>query len=87
MYLQAVSLFPLSSAGYVCVLRYLERSCCYSIKRFVQLLLQGETVAYQLPGSVGSLPCSEMLCQRQEEHYHATQNGSHHSSHICEQAG
>ena len=51
------------------------------------LVLRGETVAYQLPGSVGSLPCSEMLCQRQEEHYCATQNGQHHSSHICEQAG
>ena len=51
------------------------------------LVLRGETVPYQLPGSVGSLPCSEMLCQRQEEHYCATQNGQHHSSHICEQAG
>ena len=51
------------------------------------LVLRGETVAYQLPGSVGSLPCSKMLCQRQEEHYCATQNGQHHSSHICEQAG
>ena len=39
VYLQAVSLFPLSSAGYVCVLRYLKRSCCYSIKRCVRLLL------------------------------------------------
>ena len=44
-------------------------------------------MAYQLPGSVGSFPCSEMLCQRQEEHYCATQNGQHHSSRICEQAG
>ena len=51
------------------------------------LVLRGETVAYQLPGSVGSLSCSEMLCQRQEEHYCATQNGQHHSSRICEQAG
>ena len=44
-------------------------------------------MAYQLPGSVGSLSCSEMLCQRQEEHYCATQNGQHHSSCIWEQAG
>ena len=48
------------------------------------LVLRGETVAYQLPGS---FPCSEMLCQRQEEHYCATQNRQHHSSRICEQAG
>ena len=51
------------------------------------LVLRGKTVAYQLPGSIGSLSCSEMLCQRQEEHYCATQKGQHHSSRICEQAG
>ena len=28
-----------------------------------------------------------MLCQRQEEHYSPTQNGQHHSSDVCEQAG
>ena len=44
-------------------------------------------MAYQLPRSIGSLSCSEMLCQRQEEHHCATQNGQHHSSCICEQAG
>ena len=51
------------------------------------LVFRGETVAYQLPGSSTSLLCSNMLCQRQEEHYSPTQNGQHHSSDVCEQAG
>ena len=51
------------------------------------LVSRGETVACQLPGSSSSLPCSKMLCQRQEEHYSPTQNGQHHSSDVCEQAG
>ena len=51
------------------------------------LVSRGETVAYQLHGSCSSLPRSKMLCQRQEEHCSPTQNGQHHSSDVCEQAG
>ena len=44
-------------------------------------------MAHQLLGSPGSLSCSKMLCQRQEEHYSPTENGQYHSSGICEQTG
>ena len=44
-------------------------------------------MAHQLLGSPGSLSCSKMLCQRQEEHHSPTKNGQYHSSGIREQVG
>ena len=44
-------------------------------------------MAHQLPGGTGSLPCSKMLCQRQEKHYSVIKIGKHHNSGVCEQTG
>ena len=46
---------------------------------------QRVTVPYQHTGSSGSLPCNQMLCQRQESNHNSSQDRQCGSGHICKQ--
>ena len=51
------------------------------------MVSRGEPVAHQLPGGSGNLPCSKMLCQRQEKCYCVIEVGQHDSSDLHIQTG
>ena len=42
------------------------------------LVERGAEPPHKLPRTLGSLPGSEMLRQRQEKHHHTTEDGQHH---------
>ena len=50
------------------------------------LVERGAEPPHKLPRTLGSLPGSEMLRQRQEKHHHTTEDGQHHCNSIHKQA-